>query len=94
MTQVSIAFCDLCGLPYEIGSQMNGAEITADIFVKNFNTYREQFHICLTCLEKSGLLDIFKQLSKQKKLNEEKKKKMGKKYLQLQTGNILKLQSR
>lgn len=92
MTQLSIAFCDLCGEPYEIGSQMHGAELTADVFVKNFNTYREHFHVCLNCLEKTGLLEIIKQMSKRKLENEKKKKSMGKKYLQLQTNKVLQLQ--
>lgn len=93
MTQLSIAFCDLCGEPYEIGSQMHGAELMADIFVKNMNTFREQFHICLSCLEKTGLLNILKQMLNQKRHNESTKKKMGKKYLLTQTKKVLQLQN-
>lgn len=93
MTQQSIAFCDLCGEPYEIGSQLHGARLTADVFVKNYNTYRQNFHVCLGCLEKTGLLDILKQMSKQKKKNEKIAKNMGKKYLSKQTKKILEFQN-
>lgn len=92
MTQTSIAFCDLCGNPYEIGSQMHGAEIMADVFVKNYNIYRERFHVCLGCLERTGLVDIFRKMAQVKKENEKKKKDMGKRYLQTNVDNVLKLQ--
>ena len=91
MAQTQIAFCDLCSQPYEVGGQMNGAELMADVFVKNFNTYRERFNLCLHCLEKTGLLNILRQMSKQKAINDKKIKNMKKGYLSTVTKNVLQL---
>lgn len=69
ITQINIMLCDLCGKPYEMGSQMHGGEFRATIFQKNFKIYDIIFNVCLGCCKSSGLYKIFKEMEKKQSKN-------------------------
>ena len=58
MTHLYIKLCDLCGKPAEMNSMEHAGSISADIFIKNFNIFREEFDVCAKCLKETGLYDI------------------------------------
>ena len=75
MTHLYIKLCDLCGKPAEAGSQMHAGHISTDIIVKTSNkistsVFREEFDICVDCLNKTGLFKILKNMKQQKDNNE------------------------
>lgn len=83
MTHLYIKLCDLCGKPCEAGSQMHGGNITTNIFISknkvSTSVFREEFDICVDCLNKTGLFKILKGMAEQKDKNkrtEESTKKL------------------
>lgn len=83
MTHLYIKICDLCGNPAEAGSQMHAGHLTTDIIVrtsKKFSTsiFREEFDICIDCLNKTGLYKILFKMREQKNRNKNKEKKVKK----------------
>ena len=77
MTHLYIKLCDLCGRPCEIDSGMHGGHISTDIMVKkkkvSIAVFREEFDVCITCLDKIGLLKILEQMKSMKEQNAKKK---------------------
>lgn len=88
MSGINVDLCDLCGKPYQIGCQYNGAEIRATIMQKQIKIYDEIYEMCLDCFTKTGLIEIFKEMKKQKSKNEKKLNNMSKKYLRDVTEKI------
>ena len=79
MTHLYIKLCDLCGTPAEAGSQMHAGHISTDITVKTSNkistsVFREEFDICVDCLNKTGLFEILKGMKEQKDKNKRTEK--------------------
>lgn len=74
MTHLYIKMCDLCGNPCEAGSQMHAGHISTDIIVQrgkkvSVSVFREEFDICISCLNKTGLYDILQKMKEQKHRN-------------------------
>jgi hypothetical protein len=81
MVNLSIALCDLCGKPYEVGSQIHNCEIRATIFSRNCKCYDTIFTMCLDCAKETNIIEIVKNLQKQKDKNEKIRKQLSSKYL-------------
>ena len=74
MTHLYIKICDLCGKACEAGSQMHAGNIHTDIIVKTGKRvstliFREEFDICIDCLNNTGLYEILKKMQEQKYSN-------------------------
>jgi hypothetical protein len=92
MTHLYIKLCDNCRRPCEVDGGLHGGTIQADILVKkgkvSHTVFREEFDLCITCIQNTGLADTLQKLklvkdeNKQKKLNFRKelelKKVLGK----------------
>lgn len=81
MTHLYIKICDLCGKPCEAGSQMHAGHLATDIIVKtskkiSTSIFREEFDICVDCLNKTGLYKILFKMREQKNENKNKGKKV------------------
>ena len=79
MTHLYIKICDLCGKPCEAGSQNHAGHITTDIMIQKNNkfsmsVFREEFDICIGCLQKTGLYEILKNMKEQKYKNKDVEK--------------------
>lgn len=91
MTHLYIKLCDLCGKPCEMNGMEHAGSITADVFIKNFNTFRENFDVCNTCLKETGLDQILLKMKQQKEDNNNRSKnaqkvlKIEQKYLSKQS---------
>jgi hypothetical protein len=79
MTHLYIKMCDLCGRPCEVDSGLHGGSISTDIIVKkkkvSIVAFREDFDVCITCLDKMGLLKILQKMKIMKEQNAHKKLK-------------------
>lgn len=78
MTHLYIKICDLCGKPCETGSQIHAGHLTSDILISknkiSTSVFREEFDICVDCLNKTGLFEILKGMKKQKDINKQTEK--------------------
>ena len=71
MTHLYIKICDLCGKACESGSQMHAGHIQTDIIIRtgkkvSTSIFREEFDICVDCLNTTGLYNILKKMQEQK----------------------------
>lgn len=77
MTHLYIKLCDLCGKPCEVDGGLHGGNIHSDIMVKEGKAsrviHREEFDVCISCLNALGLLDILQKMTEMKRTNEQKK---------------------
>lgn len=77
MTHLYIKLCDLCGRPCEVDGGLHGGNIHTDIMVNkgkvSYKVFREEFDVCITCLKKTGMLNILQKFKKMKDVNEKKK---------------------
>lgn len=74
MTHLYIKICDLCGKPAEMGSQMHAGHISTDIMVRtskkvSMSVLREEYDVCIDCLNKTGLYEILIKMQEMKKNN-------------------------
>ena len=73
MTHLYIKICDLCKKPCEAGSQMHAGHISTDIMIQrgkiSTSVFREEFDICISCLNTTGLYKILEKMKEQKEAN-------------------------
>ena len=74
MTHLYIKICDLCRKACEAGSQMHAGHINTDIIIRtgkkiSTSVFREEFDICVDCLNTTGLYTILKKMQEQKYKN-------------------------
>lgn len=77
MTHLYIKLCDLCGKPCEVDSGLHGGNIKTDIMINkgrvSYKVFAEEFDVCITCLENTGLLDMLERFKLIKEENSKKK---------------------